>query len=277
MQPFSLGHLSVWHHTTATSVAKRGRVLLIHGLSEHSGRHLNTVHWLNQSGYEVVRFDLRGAGLSGGRRQWIERFEDYIEDTTQVHLWIQRNLDRQPLFVLGHSLGGAIALYFSSRYGNQFDGLVVSAPGYLPGSNIPAWKLTVGKNLARFFPTLRIPGGGDNSALSRDPAVCEAYANDALSSRFNTLQQGNQILRALEQLETVCQKIAVPTAIFHGTADRVVLHEGSYLLFRQLATKHKELHFLPGAYHEPHNDLDKAHYFQLLTNWLNHFSFKSDA
>ena len=75
MEPITLGLLTVWNHSVPEA---RARVLLIHGLSEHSGRHLNTINWLNENRIDVVRFDLRGAGKSGGRRQWIDSFQNYM-------------------------------------------------------------------------------------------------------------------------------------------------------------------------------------------------------
>lgn len=270
MQPITLGHLSAWHHPSTLNGGQKkiARILLLHGISEHSGRHLNTVNWFTQRGVEVIRFDFRGAGQSGGRAQWIEQFNDYVEDTIDVFLWIQRNLDRQPLYVLGHSLGGAIALHFAAHYGNQFDGLMLSAPAFLTGSNIPMWKIAVGKALVRFFPKLRIPTVGDNKALSRIPEVATEYGKDPLSYHYNTLRQGDQVLQALEKVPVVARAITLPTIIAHGTADRIVRHDGSFQILKSLASSDKELHFLPGGFHEPHNDINQNEYFQLLTVWM---------
>lgn len=268
--PFTLGHLSVWHHKAESSPSgPRPKLLLLHGISEHSGRHMNTVNWMLQQGVDVIRFDFRGAGMSGGRAQWIASFNDYVEDVITVFLWMQRNLERAPIFVLGHSLGGAVAIHFASHYSSQIDGLILSAPAYQPGSNIPGWKIALGKALVRFLPTLRMPSVGDHSALSRDPQVGELYAKDPLSFHHNTLQQGNEILKALQELPRLCQSIRTPTWIAHGTSDRVILHQGSFTLLKNLAAGDKELHFLPGGYHEPHNDTNKADYFKLLTLWLD--------
>ena len=63
----TLGTLAAWRKPV-TRGKPVGRVLLIHGINEHSGRHRNTIEFLTGRGYEVVHFDQRGCGHSGGRQ-----------------------------------------------------------------------------------------------------------------------------------------------------------------------------------------------------------------
>ena len=266
LESFSIGSLAVWHHPCPNP---RARVLLVHGICEHSARHLNTIAALNAHGIEVIRFDLRGAGRSGGRRQWISSFSNYVDDVASVHNWIRGHLPRLPLYLLGHSLGGAIAIHFAALYGRDLDGLILSAPGYKLGAGISAWKVALGKAIVRFWPTLRMPDSSDHKALSRDPKVADEYAADPLSCHSNTLQQGDEILKAFEKAPERCARIATPTLIVHGSADQTILCEGSFTLFQALATKDKVFHVMPGGYHELHNDLDKEAYFGLLKNWFD--------
>jgi len=267
-EPFFLGALAAWHHT-CPSGKPRARVLLIHGISEHSGRHLNTVKALTSRDIEVVRFDLRGAGLSGGRRQWCRRFEDYVEDTETVFNWICRERDDLPLFLLGHSMGGAVAIHFSSIYGRMFRGLLLSGPAYLTGAAISPLVVNVGKMLKNAIPLFRVPGGDDKSSLSRDPEVGKAFLADPLTIQFNTLQQGNEVLRGMDAVPDICRLITIPTFIAHGSHDQVIRVDGSFVILQRLASKDRMLHIIPGGYHEPHNDWDKEAYFERLTSWVH--------
>lgn len=264
----NLESLAVWHHSVAQS---RARVLIIHGLSEHSGRHLNTVEWLNQNQIDVVRFDLRGAGRSGGRRQWVETFEDYVEDTVKVFNWIQRDLEPLPLFVFGHSLGGAIAIHFAASYHTLFKGLILSAPAYLVGSGISPVKIKLGQALVKIMPNLRLPKSTASTGISRDPKVVEAYEKDPLSYHFNTLKQGDEILKALPNIPSLTSKISVPTLIVHGSADPIIKIEGSYEIMKALSAKNRELYVAPQGMHELHNELEECRiaYFRHLEMWIS--------
>ena len=262
-----LGPLAVW--IEKPSDPPKARVLLVHGMSEHSGRHRNTVAALLAAGYLVVRFDLRGAGKSGGRRQWIERFSDYVDDAARVYQWADRELPRAPWFALGHSLGGAVACHFAAHFSSELHGLVLSAPAFRAGGAISPIKIAVGTVLERFFPTLRLPAGADHGAISRDPAEVEAFRSDALSFHRQTLRMGVQTLAAMARMPEKCALIRCSTLLVHGSHDRLTRMEGSFELLRALPPGDRSMHVIPGGYHEPHNDLGKEDYFALLTRWLD--------
>ncbi len=278
-EPIFLNALAVWRHPPEGTKGKasprdqgaspKARVLIVHGISEHSGRHLNTVHSLTAHGYEVIRFDLRGAGMSGGRRQWVKHFDDYVADMAAVYNWICRELDELPLFILGHSLGGAISTHFAALYSGALRGVVLSAPAFRVGSAISPVAIVIGKALAHLAPAVCLPKSTDASSISRDPDVCAAYLADPLACHNNTLQQGTEILRALALMPERCASIHAPILFCHGSDDRIIKLEGSFELVRCAGAGDKTLHVMPGGYHELHNDLDKEEYFALLLTWLD--------
>jgi len=262
-----LGALVVWTHRP--TIAPKARAIVVHGMGEHSARHLNTVENLIAAGYEVVRFDLRGSGESGGERQYIDSFEDYVSDLGSVYRWICEKSEPLPLFLIGHSLGGTIALSFAARYSQELAGLLLSSPAFKVGDAVSGLKIAVGKVLARWIPSMRLPKSTDSKAISRDAQVVEAYDKDPLSCRFNTLNQGSEILKTLDHLLDSVREVRCPTIIFHGTSDRIIRAEGSFeLLVNLVKAQEKTLYLLPNGFHEPHNDIDKAFYFELMTGWI---------
>jgi len=260
--------LAVWA-SDPSSTAPKARVLLVHGMSEHSGRHQNTESILLNAGFSVVRFDLRGAGQSGGRRQWIEKFDDYLDDLSVVYRWIVRELPPLPLFLFGHSLGGAIALSFLEHYQKAFVGCVLSAPAFQLGGAINPIAVALGRQVVKFLPTIRISGNSDKSAISRDPEVVKSFLEDPLCCHTNTANQGKEILDQLPKLARIAPKVTLPVLFVHGSSDKIVRLEGSFELMQKCSSLDRSLFIIPGGYHEAHNDLGKEEYFEHLVFWLN--------
>lgn len=265
-EPIWVGHLAVWQHRVEKP---RARVLLVHGISEHSGRHHHTFDFFQRQNIELVRFDMRGAGRSGGKRQWCEEFHDYVQDVDLVYQWICRTADPLPFFLMGHSLGGAIALHFAADRSHELDGLVLTAPAFRPGKGISPAVVFLGTWANRVFPSFRLPKPLDMEAISRIPEVVRAYAEDPLVCHANTVHQGVEVLKGLNQIPGLLKDILCPTVLLHGSDDRVINPEGSFEIVRGLGGQEKALHILPGGYHEPHNDLERENFYRYLEVWFN--------
>jgi len=94
----------------------RAVVALVHGLAEHSGRYAFLAGRANQRGLGVVSADLRGHGRSPGERSYVERFDDYLLDADALLLKARELAAGRPVFLMGHSMGGAIALRWMAQY-----------------------------------------------------------------------------------------------------------------------------------------------------------------
>lgn len=257
-------NLAAWHHKSENSIA---RVILVHGISEHSGRHLNTVKALTDNQVEVVRFDLRGSGHSDGQKQYVDSFSDYVQDVETIFEWQKNNLPAKPLFLLGHSLGGAVSFHFFPKYQDEFKGFITTAPAYRTGPGVSPLLIRVGKILVKFAPKMYLPAIRNKGVLSHDPRIEEEYYNDPYAYHNNTLRQGNEILEALEKMPAMAAQIHQPVFIAHGTADKIVIASGSFELFVKLKSDFKELHYFPDGYHELHNDTAQGEYFRMILDW----------
>src|SRR5262245_39608206 len=86
----------------------RGALLLVHGLGEHSGRYAHAAERLAALGLHVRGYDHRGHGDSGGPRGSVPHPEALLDDVRAVFDDLATSAGGTP-FLLGHSLGGAVA------------------------------------------------------------------------------------------------------------------------------------------------------------------------
>jgi alpha-beta hydrolase superfamily lysophospholipase len=106
----------------------RGVILYLHGNAQNISYHLSQVAWLPEQGFSVLLLDYRGYGGSEGSPSVPGALQDI---TAALDLLVSLNTTNKPVWILGQSLGGALATaaLASSPLKNQIQGLILdSAP-----------------------------------------------------------------------------------------------------------------------------------------------------
>jgi fermentation-respiration switch protein FrsA (DUF1100 family) len=86
----------------------RGSILFFHGNGQNISSHFANVYWLTEYGYNVYLFDYRGYGKSGG----VAALDNIVLDLQAMIAEPLRLIsDEEALTIIGHSLGGSLAIY----------------------------------------------------------------------------------------------------------------------------------------------------------------------
>ncbi len=250
----------------------RALVAILHGLGEHGGRYAVLAADLVKARCSVVALDLPGHGEAPGPRGDFPSWEAVRDQLIPAMFTATRGLPDQPFelkhVLLGHSLGGVLALDYALKHPKALSALVLSAPG-LRSALPPWWKLALA-NVARVArPSAGFPHGLDISGLSRDPEVVKAYRQDprvhgVISPRlyfaFNEARQ--RCMRDARQLQ-------VPTLLVHGMADRLADPKGA-LEFAG-AAPHGMVRFVTvkDGFHEVFNDVGRGPVAKDMADWLD--------
>ena len=246
-----------------------GRVVIVHGYAEHKGRYHQLVEVLGATGFECHLVDLRGHGESGGRRGHVRQFSDYRDD---LERFLGPAISEHPLpvptFLLGHSLGGLIALDFVVDRPHDFRGLVVSSPFLAPALRISTTKRFLGTVAAHILPTLPFDSGLDASALTRDEAMMAAHVDDPLV--FDTVTPGwfLEVEKAQERVRQRAPDITLPALFLVGDADPVADPTAAQAMYDALGSEDKTLHLYEGFRHEVFNEIGREEVFTDLIAWL---------
>ncbi|MGH8927236.1 MAG: alpha/beta fold hydrolase, partial [Acidimicrobiia bacterium] len=165
--------------------------------------------------------------------------------------------------LLGHSMGGLIALEYALSDRPRPDLMVLSAPALGGGS---AWQRAVAPILARLYPTLSLPTRITGDMLSRDPAVGEAYLADPLVSSKATTRLGAAIFAAQDRVLGALQGLSVPTLVIHGEQDSLVPTVSSQPL---ASVPGVERRVLSGLRHEMFNEPEGPEVVAEVIEWIN--------
>jgi alpha-beta hydrolase superfamily lysophospholipase len=192
-------------------------VCLLHGLGEHTGRYEHVGAALNEAGYALFGFDLRGHGQSSGPRGHIPSLDAALSDIHQFIGFQRQNFPDTPIFLYGHSLGGMLALTYIIQYDAALNGVVVTGAGLRSPLQEQKAKVALAKILGSLIPAVTLPSGLDSATISRDPEVVKKYVDDPLVHDRISAGLGKANLSGVDICFARANEFSIPLLMMHGT------------------------------------------------------------
>lgn len=244
-----------------------GRVTISHGYAEHGERYDHVARRLNEHGFAVTALDHRGHGQSGGKHTSVKRFSDYTEDLAAFVELGGRRWPGVPSIVLGHSMGGMIALDYALARPAGLDALVLSAPAVCP-PKVAAWRVTAGRVIARVAPSapvMRLP----LKRISKDAQVVRAYNHDPYVFRGPVKARlAAEWLDAMARAEEQLPQLRLPLLVMQGSEDGLVDPACGPHVVERAGSPDKTLRMYPGLWHEIMNEPERERVISDLISWL---------
>lgn len=215
----------------------------------------------------VHSFDLRGNGRSPGARGFVEEWRDYRDDLSHFLQLVRREHAGLPLFIIGNSLGGLIALDYAMHAPGGLRGVIaVSAP--LGRLGVPGPLLALGRLLSRVWPRFSRETGMDLSGLARDRAIIEQILADPLFHRRATARLSTEVTATIARVQSGAPSFSLPLLVLHGSDDRMVPPDGSRAFAARAGSPDKRLIEYPAAYHALFADEGRERALADVTGWI---------
>ena len=247
----------------------RGVGVLAHVLGEHARRYDHVAARFGREGLVTYALDHRGHGRSGGKRVLVKDMSEYTGDFDTLAGIAGKEHPGVTRIVLGHSMGGGIVFAYGVERPDDYDLMVLSGPAVAAQTAISPLLAWVAKAVGAIAPGLPLQEL-DANAVSRDPAVVNAYNTDPLV--YHGKIPGG-IARALLLVgETMPQRAAALTApllVVHGSEDRLIPVDGSRQLVDAVGSSDVELKVYPGLYHEVFNEPEREQVLNDVVSWIN--------
>lgn len=247
----------------------KGLVIGIHGFVEHSGRYSEFGEFLEKNGYSLSMYDLRGHGKTAGHDDFgsVDRFNRYFSDTESFATNIMKEHNVDSAFIIGHSMGGLIALYVLARAKIPLKGGVTSGPALLLASNVGQ---KIGLILINTFsPKKRLKLPLNPEFLSHDPNVGKSYMEDPLVCKNPSVELVYQMYQASKSSWELLPTIRTPLLMLHGADDKIVPPKATLEGFDSIPSKDKNKKLYPGFYHEILQETGKYTVYSDILNWIS--------
>jgi acylglycerol lipase len=229
----------------------KGVVIFLHGIETHSGAFRFVGQELQEAGFESFAFDRRGFGNSiepNMHRGDTTDFDRHLADLGEFVDIIRAEHRLKVLFMFGHSIGCAYALWYAAHY-PELDGLVLAAPPVENGFRLPAvdtFKVALSPvaphsmyDFVDRWPQFFLES--EEYKLVSEDELCTK--NFGLSFLFNL-----QTKLSNKMVENA-SNIHKPVQIIHGDADIIACPNSSSIIMEKLSSTDKNLKMFPEADH----------------------------
>ena len=228
-------------YVPATTPA-RANLVILHGKDSAKEAYLEYLPQLLPYGYNVLLYDARAHGRSGGRTTSFGYHE--WKDVVEAVRYIKHLAPDLPTGVFGHSMGGAVALQALSRSSEIEFGIIESAFAHL--------------------------GDITHAYACRDTGIpLPRPFTDALLDRAERMADFRH--REVEP-ERAAHLVTQPVMVVHGEEDRSIDVDNGRRLYAALGANQKELYVVPGAGHDDLTEVGGDAYYRRLRSFLSSVS-----
>lgn len=249
------------------SVAKsKATIVIVHGAFEHGGRYETLAKEFQKDGFTVIYGDLPGHGETEGKAGHIKSFQQYIDT---VVTWVEQADKTKPVFLIGHSMGGAVVIRTMQTLKPNVNGVVLSSPaaGILNGAGQPLE--TVSKVLDKVTPSMRFPSPLKPEMITRNEKVIDQDRQDPLILDKVSVRWYHEFRRAIKlNFKHVDDFPDIPLLVMQAEEDKMVDIEKTKAWFNQVDLKEKQYKQWPNLYHELYNEPEWKEVYQYTINFV---------
>ncbi len=237
---------------------------IIHGYADHGGRYSHVMKAWADRGIASIAIDLRGHGKADGHRGYCSRFDEYLDDASELARLVADKANGAPRFLMGHSFGGLTAAL--SAIDDAVAVVLSIAIAAVSGAADHGVSL-VGA-IPAGLPKLGLPSGLHGADLTHDAARAKAYDEDPLVFSNATARWFTETQRAQEQALLRASELAMPLYMLFGLADKVADVETARAFFDAAGSPDKKWDGREGLFHETLNEPEWPSIANALADWI---------
>lgn len=255
-----------WPATTESSTRKV--IVLFHRGHEHSGRLQHIVDELGMTDTAFYAWDARGHGRSPGQRGYSPSLARSVQDVDEFVRFAAHDsqVTLQDIVVVAQSVGAVLVASWAHDYAPAIRGLVLASPAFKVKLYVPFARPLLGmwqQLRGLFFVNSYVKG----KYLTHDPQRVASFNQDPLITRAIAVNILLDLYKTASRVISDASAITLPVQLLVSGEDFVVHRQPQLDFYQRLRSPLKELHVLPGFYHdtlgekERHLAFDKMHQF----------------
>ncbi|MCX7677886.1 MAG: lysophospholipase [Spirochaetes bacterium] len=259
----------------------RAILIGIHGGMAHAGDWVTPALFFMKKDIATYAPDLRWHGTypqynPGGKVYFhIDSYDQYANDVAKFVGWVKSRHPGIPIFIIAHSNGALIALYYGLTIGQDEDikGFILSSPWLKNKVEVPPILLKLSKILVKIVPTLAIKPEPLIGKLTHDKDITARHYADEAAGLRGTHASVRLGVESMKTQEWVLNNIAFwkkfPVFAVVAGQDMLADPEVSESALKKIPAKLLTYHRYEENYHENFNELNREKIFIQISQWIN--------
>jgi alpha-beta hydrolase superfamily lysophospholipase len=249
--------------------APRAVVVALHGFNDRKAAFGAFGAHARAAGVAVVAFDQAGFGARASRGQWpgTERLVDDLHDAIRT---ARAEVPDRPVFVLGTSMGAAVAMVALARPdAPPVAGMILAAPAVWGGERLNAFLRAALWLTATVAPDFELSARGLDVQASDNVAMLQALARDPLYLPTATAANVQGLVRLMDEAVAAAHDVTLPRLVLVGDKDEIVPSAAFDALLGRLAGPACTVVRYPEGWHLLLRDHQRARVFADILAWLD--------
>src|SRR5882757_1920540 len=241
----------VFYRSVVPSGTAWARLGLLHGYGDHCSRYLHLFKWLAERGVACHAIDFRGHGRSDGKRGFVRRWDEFLDDADA--LMEEAGMKKSggpPNFLVGHSHGALVLAMAGLRGLNNVAGTIFSCPYFKSGVPVPWYKYFLGRVANRCMPSIAIRSGLQPEWLCRDEELIEDSRNDPMGHHVATPRWFVTMQEAQREVMERAGEFKLPMLMLVGKSDCIAVPEVAEKFFQRAGSGEKKILVYAEMLHE---------------------------
>ena len=253
--------LTVW-----AAEAPRAVVVAVHGFNGYANDFHLPGPWFAARGVSIYAYDQRGFGRHEAERGLWPGPERLARDLVAAVDLVEARHGQLPVFVLGFSMGGAVALTAATQ-GLDADGLVLAAPAVWGWQDMnPLYRVALW-SAAHAVPSTTATGSGLGVQVSDNVEWLRAYSRDPLNIRGTRFDALYGLVDLMQDAQEAAAAARLPALFVYGANDEIIPEDPTERVMRSYGGD-KRAAIYPSGWHMVLQDRQRERVWRDILTWM---------
>lgn len=250
----------------------KGVIISLHGFNDYSNFIKDAASFFNKRNLALYAYDQRGFGKTTTRGRW-SGWQAMTDDLAAFVAVINQVYPDTPVYILGDSMGGAVAIVTMAQSNPpDVDGVILVAPAVWARSEMPFYQrfaLWIG---AHTIPWKKVTGQSLGITASDNIEMLRELGKDPLVIKQTRIEVLYGLSNLMDKAFDSAERFRAPSLILYGEKDEIIPRKPVLDFYKRLpltSQGRQRMILYENGYHMLLRDLQSARVLTDIFAWIN--------